>query len=98
MGTLFRQSKHDGLPPSPVAEVQPLDHPQLLFRAHSPRGRFRLMHLGGDEYFMQGLWTVLFEGRILVVQDRLFRVQEMRFAFSNAPLPQPSPLWGPFLS
>ncbi|MCA1596778.1 MAG: hypothetical protein LC772_10205 [Chloroflexi bacterium] len=82
------------LPP----QFSPRAHPHLTCRAHSPHGQYGVLYLGGESYWMHGLWTIQAEGRVVVAKNRLFQVSEMACAVARVPLPEPSVAGSPNVS
>ncbi len=63
-----------------LPEFCPSTHPDIIFRAHPTQGRHSIIFLGGEEYWVQGTWTAQTDGRMVILQDRVFRISEFLHA------------------
>ncbi|HET6383518.1 MAG TPA: hypothetical protein VFJ58_09025 [Armatimonadota bacterium] len=74
---------------STPAEFRPPMHPEVLFRTHANFGRYSIVHLGGEEYWMHGTWLALGDGQMVMVRNRVFRVSELAGCMDGITMPLP---------
>ena len=86
---MFEMNLDPELQSIPPSEYRPPSHPDVIFRTHSDLGRFSILHLGGEEYWMEGTWLALSAGQMVMVRDRVFRVSELAQCDPGIELPLP---------